>query len=146
MKGKRKKKRIIIALILLVIATLGGILYMKSQKKEPELSEKDANFSVNEYWWISSNQSRKDGSEDFNYKHIKVGDVVYDGKGYKLIVDSVKEHSITLRQEGGLVLANEDGSLNAFESAKDTYVVEKDKPLKLRSYSLRVGVILEINY
>lgn len=145
--GKKVKKTKIALLSVIVLLIISFIIYNASKgSSEKKVEQSDSAFTINEEWWASKKQSRQSGTKEYQFESIKAGDVIYDKAGYKLIVKDVYEKEIVLKQEGGLVEANENGNLNAMASAKDTYTVKKGSDLKLKSYSLRSGIILDIKY
>lgn len=107
--------------------------------------EKSFPLNVHEEWWLSDGDKKIEGSNDVKYDELSVGDVIYKKMEYKLTIDEIYENCVVLRQEGGLVPANENGSLNAFVAAEETYTVKKGETLKLRSYSLQTGIRVYIS-
>ena len=133
-----------IVAIIFVVCIFAFIINRKEDIGEP-ITDNNFSLSVHEEWWVSNGEKETNGTNDEKYETISKGDIIYKKMEYKLIVDEIYADRIILKQEGGLVPANEDGSLNAFVAAEDTYEVIAGEELILRSYSLMTGIRIYLN-
>lgn len=105
------------------------------------------NLKMKETVWRYDGEKKE---REMEYQlYAKKGDVLYEKDGYMLSLEAVYENKIVVKQNhayGGelLVLANEDGSFNALQKAKESYKMKKGKKMTLRSYSLKSGISISI--
>lgn len=130
--------------IIFVVCIFAFIINKKEDIGKP-IIDNNFSLSVQEKWWIYDGEEEINGINEARYETISKGDIIYKKMGYKLIVDEIYADRIIIRQEGGLVPANENGSLNAFVAAEDTYEVIAGKELILRTYSLMTGMKIHID-
>ena len=139
---KKCMAAVLSAIILAIIAVI--VLCLMHQNRGQQLDFSTKEVLIRETGWVYNGTEKNEITEEINCGVVQKGDVLYEKNGYRLTVHEIYSDRIIVSQDGGLVMANDDGSLNALDDAKKTYTVKIGKCVKLRSYSLQMGVLLEI--
>lgn len=145
---KRGKTYLFAAAALTAVCLYGAVNSSISSRKQGEiLAESEYSISLEEERYIYKERKEKISDTDIHiHNSVCAGDILYDAFGYKIAVLQVYENKIVLKNEGGLIPANEKGNMDIRAGSKDTYEVWRGEALTLRSFSMNKGVILKISY
>ena len=135
---KRKRTTAVLCGLFLCASVAAGCI---TTRRPVPADEFPYGITISENYWIGEGNERH---AEFNIGTVRKGDIIYEGHGYRLTAGNTYDESVEIKQDGGLVEANADGSLNTSRATEDSYTVRRGCTTVLRSYSLNTGVILEI--
>lgn len=142
-----KNRKTAMFLFIAVIAMVTVIVCMVTEHRKDVRVTADSMPSVTvseTIWWMEDGEYHETVQEKV-FGNVARGCILYDAYGYTLLVNEVYEDGLKLMQDGGLMLANSDGTMSVLNEAEDFYETDRDGAIVLRSFSYSKGIILRIS-